>query len=285
MEEIKLEVALITYNSPYAEVRAVVSNKDDPSVPSSTIRVWVIGLTFSVIMAFINQLFSIRQPSIHISGHVAQLAAYPVGRAAAAWLPDWGFTLFGTRHSLNPGPFSKKEHLLITIMSTIAGSAPFTKNIIWVQYLPQYFNQSYAGNFLYQILVGLSTNFLGYGFAGICRKFLVYPSYCVWPHSLSTIALLNAFHEKAGEDRPVIGPFRRVVTMSRHKFFMIAFGAMFIYFWFPDALFQALGIFNWMSWIDPNNVQLNSIVGFNNGVGVRGIFFLFFPTHWNAVPS
>jgi hypothetical protein len=60
--EIKTEAALITNNSPYAEVRAVVDNTDDVNMASSTIRAWVIGLLFVVALAFINQLFSIRQP-------------------------------------------------------------------------------------------------------------------------------------------------------------------------------------------------------------------------------
>jgi OPT family oligopeptide transporter len=269
IHEVKLEIAMITYNSPYAEVRAVVDNTDDPNTPSSTIRAWCIGLSFSVVMAFINQLFSIRQPSIHVGGHVAQLAAYPLGRAAAAWLPDWGITLFGTRHSLNPGPFSKKEHMLITIMCSIGGSAPYTNLIIWVQYLPQYFNQRYAGNFGYQVLIGLATNYIGYGFAGVCRRFLVYPSYCVWPTSLVTIALNNAFHE--GVSVPVMGPRKKLITTSRLRFFLYTFTGMFIYFWFPNTLFQALSIFNWPSWIDPWNVKLNSVMGFNNGMGLNPI--------------
>lgn len=54
----KLEAALITNNSPYAEVRAVVDNKDDPSMPCGTIRAWTIGVFFSVFLAFINQVTS-----------------------------------------------------------------------------------------------------------------------------------------------------------------------------------------------------------------------------------
>jgi hypothetical protein len=192
--EMKTEAALITNNSPYAEVRAVVSNTDDVNIPSSTIRAWVcrfwepffdtiyllqevkpkifwywipnlqvIGLLFVVGLAFINQLFSIRQPPINIQANVVQLLCYPVGRVAAALLPDWGFTLFGSRHSLNPGKFSTKEHMLITIMASVGYATPYTDNIIWAQYLPQYFNQSYAGHFGYQILIALSTNFIGYG--------------------------------------------------------------------------------------------------------------------------
>ena len=33
-------------NSPYAEVRAVVNNHDDPKIPTSTFRSWFIGTIF-----------------------------------------------------------------------------------------------------------------------------------------------------------------------------------------------------------------------------------------------
>lgn len=39
------------------------------------------------------------------------------------------------------------------------------------------------------VLVALSTNFIGYGLAGLTRRFLVYPSRAVWPSNLATIAL------------------------------------------------------------------------------------------------
>ena len=261
----KLEAALITNNSPYAEVRAVVSNQDDPEIACGTIRAWVIGLCFSALLGFINQLFSIRQPSITILSNVAQLLSYPIGKACEKILPDWGFTLFGVRHSLNPGQFTKKEHMLITIMSNVAYHTPYTNNIIWAQYLPQYFNQSYAGQFSYQIVVAFATNFIGYGMAGLTRRFLVYPSYCVWPASLVTIALNSAFHSDA--NHAVEGPFKRIYRTSKYKFFLLAFAAMFVYFWFPNFIFQALSIFSWMSWIAPDNLNLNAIVGMENGLG------------------
>lgn len=265
--EMKTEAALISHNSPYAEVRAVVGNTDDVNIPCSTIRSWVIGIGFVVLLAFINQLFSIRQPSITVTANVAQLLCYPVAKFFEATLPDWGFTLFGTRHSLNPGKFSPKEHMLITIMASVGYNTPYTDNIIWSQYLPQYFNQSYAGHFGYQILIALSTNFIGYGIAGLCRKFLVYPSYCVWPASLVTIALNDTFHTEGNLAVP--GPLKRMFTMSRMRFFVLSFSAMFVWFWFPNYLFQALSIFNWMTWIAPDNLKLNTIVGMENGLGVN----------------
>lgn len=277
IQEMKLEAALITNNSPYAEVRAVVDNKDDTSIPSSTIRSWAIGLAFSILLAFTNQLFDIRQPAIRIMANVAQLLAYPIGRGCERWLPDVGFTLLGVRHSLNPGPFSKKEHMLITIMANVAYNTPYTNYIIWVQYLPQYFDQPYASHFAYQILIALSTNFIGYGMAGICRRFLVYPSYCVWPASLVTIALNSAFHNDV--NTPVEGPFGKVWRISRLKFFYAMFGAMFIWFWFPNFIWTSLSNFNWITWIAPNNRDLNTITGSNNGLGVNP-----FPTFdWNIL--
>lgn len=75
IREVFIEAALMTNNSPYAEVRAVVSNKDDPTLPVSTIRSWFIGIIFVAIGAFINQLFSVRQPAISVGSNVAQLLA------------------------------------------------------------------------------------------------------------------------------------------------------------------------------------------------------------------
>ncbi|TLD11813.1 hypothetical protein PspLS_11664 [Pyricularia sp. CBS 133598] len=265
--EMKIEAALITNNSPYAEVRAVVDNHDDPSLPVSTVRAWVIGLIFSVLLAFINQLFSIRQPSITVSSNVAQILSYPLGKLWEKVMPDYGVTMFGSRISLNPGPFNKKEHMLITIMANVAYATPYTNNIIWAQYLPSFFNQHYAGQFGYQILIGLSTNFIGYGIAGLTRRFLVYPSFCVWPASLVTIALNTAFHDD--NSSPVMTPFRKMISMSRYRLFLYAFAAMFVYFWFPNFIFQALSVFSWISWIAPDNVNLNAVVGFNNGMGIN----------------
>ncbi|KAL2278304.1 hypothetical protein FJTKL_14572 [Diaporthe vaccinii] len=276
--EMKLEAALITNNSPYAEVRAVVDNKDDPSTPCSTVRAWTIGVLFSVFLAFINQLFSIRLPTILISANVAQLLAFPLGKAWERWMPAWEFRIMGQTHSTNPGRFNKKEHMLIAIMANTAQSLPYTQYIVWTQVLPQYFDQQYARSFAYQFLIALSTNFIGYGLAGLTRRFIVYPSYCVWPHSLVTIALNSALHNDNNITVP--GPFKRFYSMSRYKFFLWAFGAMFIYFWFPNYLFEALTFFSWMTWIAPDNHNLEILTGFRNGLGL----FNPFPTlDWNVL--
>ena len=52
---------------------------------------------------------------------VAQLLSFPVGRLWARLMPRVKF--FGM--SLNPGPFTVKEHVLITIMATVGFTSAY----------------------------------------------------------------------------------------------------------------------------------------------------------------
>ncbi|KAH8694011.1 OPT oligopeptide transporter protein-domain-containing protein [Talaromyces proteolyticus] len=277
--QVYLLVALILTNSPYPEVRAIVSNDDDPQIPCSTIRSWAIGLFFVVGASVVNQLFSIRQPPIGVDVMAIQLLSYPLGKAAERFLPDVGFTFRSVRHSFNPGRFSQKEHLLITIMANVGTNRPYSNFIVWTQVLPKYFNQPYARTFGYQLLLSLSSDMMGYGLAGLCRKFLTYPSFCLFPQSLVTLALTNTLHHQ--ENSTVTGPFRRIYKLSRFRYFVFAFVGMFCYAWLPGYLFGALSIFNWLSWISPRNVNLVAITGILTGMGLSPL-----PTlDWNMVTT
>ncbi|BEJ00942.1 hypothetical protein CcaverHIS631_0507990 [Cutaneotrichosporon cavernicola] len=262
--EMRIFALLVTVSSAYAEVRAIASDKDDPSLPSLTLRVWVIGTLFSAIGCVINTVFTLRYPSISIGQNVIQLLAYPLGVLWAKFLPD--VSLFGIR--LNPGPFNRKEHMLITVMSGLGMSWPPTQHLIWAQAMPQFFGQEYARLPGYQFLGALGTNMIGFGFAGITRRFLVYPSYCIWPASLATIALNNALHEAGSVCTPVRGPFRSTWRASMFKCFWVVFGAYFIYYFFPGYMFPNLTIFDWIAWIKPTNGKLVAITSVNFAVGV-----------------
>ena len=122
------------------------------------------------------------------------------------------------------------------------------------------------------VTAALSTNFIGYGLAGLTRRFLVYPSQAVWPTNLATIALNRAFHT---ESNNVVNGW----TVSRMRWFVYCFTAMFIYFWFPGYILQAMSYFNWITWIDPKNAKLAAITGSVNGLGLNPI-----PTFdWNQL--
>ena len=167
--------------------------------------------------------------------------------------------------SFNPGPFSKKEHMLITLMCNVSLGAPYTASIVPVQALPLFFNQPFARNFGYQVLNTLATNFVGYGLAGLCRRFIVFPSFAVWPGTFNNLALIKAFHSSSNE--PVSGPFGKVFTASREKFFLICFLAMALYYFIPGYIFSGLSLFSWITWIAPNNVALDAVTGMLGGMG------------------
>jgi len=53
-------------DSPYEEVRASVSNMDDPEMPVLTFRMWIIGIFLTVGSAAANTFFNFRNPQIYI---------------------------------------------------------------------------------------------------------------------------------------------------------------------------------------------------------------------------
>lgn len=228
MQEARIEATLIINDSPYVEVRAVVSPHDDPNEVCSTIRAWTIGLTLACTGALVNQLFSLRQPPIWIDQIVAQLLAYPLGKAWAKWAPS----------IINPGRFTRKEHMLITVMANVSFDLGYSAYLIVVQLIPSFFNQQWAINFGYQITLSLSLQLIGYGLAGLSRRFLVYPAAAIWPRNLATIALNNSFHT---EKNPVANGWK----VSQMRFFLYAFFGMFVYFWFPNYIAAFLSYFSW----------------------------------------
>ena len=266
--EIEREKRLLLDDSPYPEVRAVVQPTDDTSIPVNTFRVWLLGTFFTIIGTGLDQFFSLRQPGILVATSCAQVVAYPFGVFMAKYLPTrrygkgwWSFTL-------NPGPFNQKEHILITVMSNVAyGGANGTAYVTYVFQVLKldlfYGEKALADSAGFQIMLSLSTQLLGYGVAGLARRFLVYPAIMIWPKSLAQIALNKALHSDDGRYEV------RGWKISRYNFFLVTFFGMFLYFWFPDYIFQALSYFNWMTWIAPNNVKLALITGSICGMGLN----------------
>ncbi|PYH89621.1 OPT oligopeptide transporter family [Aspergillus ellipticus CBS 707.79] len=250
---------LIENDSPYPEVRAVVDPTDDPEVSANTFRAWFLGMVSTIIFTGVNQFFTLRYPTINIYSLVAQLLSYPCGVFLAKVLPTRQWNLLGWKFTLNPGPFNQKEHMLITVMANVSFGGP---------------NGTAYVTYIFQILVTLSTQLLGYGCAGVVRRFLVYPPAMIYPTSLSTIALNKALHNDEGRDEPVHG-----WKITRFRFFMYCFGGMFFYYWFPGYIFQALSYFNWINWISPENVTLAIVCGTITGMGLNPL-----PTFdWNIV--
>ncbi|RDW24556.1 OPT oligopeptide transporter protein-domain-containing protein [Yarrowia lipolytica] len=259
--------------SPYPEVRAVTDPFDDDSQTCLTWRVLLLGTIWVGVGAFVNQFFDPRLPAITLSASVCQLLLYPSGRLLQYCLPDWGFSIRGHRFTLNPGEWSQKEQLLATVMVNCANGTPYVAENIFIQYMPMFYNQKWAGGFGYGFLLMLVTQFMGFGLAGLLRRVGVYPVMAMWPSILPTLAVNKA----------LLAPNRKESingwTITRYHFFFLVFLASFLYFWIPNYLWTAISTWNWMTWIAPNNADLAIVTGSISGMGYNPI-----PTFdWNMM--
>ncbi|KAF4981922.1 hypothetical protein FZEAL_2354 [Fusarium zealandicum] len=251
-------------DSPYPEVRAAVRNYDE-DLPCNTVRAWTIGLVLVVVGASMNTLFSLRQPSIGIGALIAQIIAWPIGHGWARFMPEREFTTFGITWTLNPGPFNIKEHAIIVVMASVSFSVAYATDIILAQLV--FYKQDFGITF--QLLLTISTQSLGYGIAGMLRKFLVYPASMIWPANLVGVTLMNAMYEKNDQPDPtILGG-----TMHRYRWFTIVTGCAFAYYFIPGFLAQFLSIFAIATWIAPQNPVVNQLFGGQTGLSLLPITF------------
>ncbi|KNG82706.1 oligopeptide transporter [Aspergillus nomiae NRRL 13137] len=241
-------------DSPFPEVRAVVRPVDDVHLPVNTVRMWTIGVVFTIVGSGLNQFFSLRQPSVTISALVAQLVAFPVGCAWAKWLPlGW----------LNPDRhFNIKEHALITIMANVSfGSAAATQII---EAMVKFYNMPSQGGF--EILLCITTQLFGFGLAGMASRWLVGPATMIWPQVLSNAALLSTLHSRANA---VADGW----SITRLRFFIFVFAGGAIWYFAPGYLFTGLSTFTFICWIVPTNVVVNQLFGQTTGLGMSILTF------------
>lgn len=118
-------------NSPIEQVALTVPITDDLNAAVVTARMWILGTASCLILSFLNQFFWYRKEPLSITSISAQIAVVPVARMMAAWLPDRRF-FTGSRweFSLNPGPFSVKEHVLITIFANAGAGNVYAIHIV-----------------------------------------------------------------------------------------------------------------------------------------------------------
>jgi OPT family small oligopeptide transporter len=255
-------------DSPYPEVRAAVLNYDEGGT-GNTVRAWVLGLVFATLGSGLNALFSLHSPTISITSYIAEVVAFPFGVAWARFLPNFTCTIFGNKLELNPGPFTKKEHALITIMAnaTFAGGFAYTLDIITAQ--RGFYGQRYGWPF--EIFTTISTQTLGFGLGGVLHRFLVEPAAMIWPSNLVNTTLFTAMHER-GLNPP--DPAKTAGwTISRYRMFMYIMIGAFCWYWFPGLIAPFLSVFAFVTWIKPNNVIINQLFGGATGISLIPISF------------
>ncbi|OCF33178.1 OPT family small oligopeptide transporter [Kwoniella heveanensis BCC8398] len=250
--------------SPFPEVAACVPNTDDPTLPCNTVRAWILTTVFVIVFSGANQFFGLRYPSLTIGYVVAQLLVFPIGRA---WekLPQWVVPLGPFSFYLNPGRFSIKEHALVAICVNLTGTTAYAMGSLVAITSPVYWNRDFGPGFSFIYL--LTTQSLGFGLAGLSRRWLVYPAALIWPSTLSSTVLFRALHEPQ-DHTPANG-----WTITRYKYFGYLTLGAFAWFWLPDYLWTSLSTFAFVTWIAPKNQKVNTIFGMNSGLGLIPISF------------
>ena len=222
-----------------------------------------------------NVFFNFRDPAPYISPIVLLLVSHPMGKFLAFSLPNTCYRIplpylpscipstlptplaqliqpiirpQAFEFLLNPGPWNIKEHVLVCIMANVALWTPSTINAIVT-------SQMYYGltrDYWFQLVLVLSTQLTGFGLAGLCRIFLVWPASMVWPQNLAFCMFLNTLHDKDNQEAPHggtsgtegrggVGMLGRwsMRPMTRYRHFTIVFIASFLFFFLPGAVFAS----------------------------------------------
>ncbi|KAJ0968421.1 hypothetical protein J5N97_025338 [Dioscorea zingiberensis] len=254
VEEEKEEI-----NSPIEQVALTVPTSDDPEIPCLTFRMWVLGTASCVLLSFLNQFFWYRKEPLSITSISAQIAVVPLGHLMAATLTDRVF-FRGSRweFTLNPGPFNMKEHVLVTIFANSGAGTVYAIHIVTA--VKVFYRQNIT--FFVALLVIITTQVLGFGWAGIFRRYLVEPAAMWWPYNLVQVSLFRTLHEK---ERRVKG------GLTRNQFFLIAFICSFAYYALPGYLFSMLTSLSWICWIFPTSVLAQQLGSGLYGLGIGAI--------------
>lgn len=215
----------------------------------------------------LNILFSLRSPSITITSIVAQLVAYPIGCGWAKVFPNKEFKTFGVRWNLNPGPFNLKEHALITIMANVSFGNGFGYFADTLTAQRGFYGQDFGWGFA--IMLALTTQCVGFGMAGLMRKFLVEPASMIWPSTLVNCAFMYTLHDHSKTDPAKTNGW----TISRYRFFLYVFLGSFCWYFFPGWIAQCLSAFAFVTWIRPNSPVINQLFGGWTGISLIPITF------------
>ncbi|KAK8954536.1 Oligopeptide transporter 5 [Platanthera zijinensis] len=254
---------------PIEQVRLTVDPTDNPNLTVLTWRSWVLGVISCVLLAFTNTFFGYRSNPLFISSVCVQIITLPVGRFLAKTLPDKKVNLIPFTNwlsfSLNPGPFSMKEHCLITIF---AGAGAGGAGAIGIVNIVKAFYHRKI-NPIAAFLLIQTTQLLGYSWAGVFRKYLVESPYMWWPSNLVQVSLFKALHLKEK---------RKKGGLTRSQFFLVVFIGSFAYYVVPSFLFPSISIISVLCLVCANSVTMQQIGSGLNGMGVGS-----FGLDWSTV--
>ncbi|KAJ6314463.1 hypothetical protein OIU78_018025 [Salix suchowensis] len=242
-------------DNPIEEVRLTVPITDDPTQTVLTFRTWTLGMAACILLSFVNQFFQYRSNQLSIGSVTIQILVLPVGKFMAAKLPKKQISVPFTKwsFSLNPGPFSMKEHVLITIFANCGAGGVYAVYIITI--IKAFYHRG-----LHPVAAMLlaQTTQIRLTCGGL------------QPLSKSLYSGM-ALHEKEK---------RKKGELTRLQFFAIVFVASFAYYIVPGHFFPSLSALSLVCWIWKRSITAQQI-----GSGLKGLGIGSFGLDWATVAS
>ncbi|KAI0046405.1 OPT superfamily oligopeptide transporter [Auriscalpium vulgare] len=239
----------------------VLSTQDDPTQPAFTFRFLFLGLGLSCFGSVLAQIYYFKPQTVGVARLFLLLISYFLGNLMAWAIPRKGYFRY-----LNPGPFNIKEHTALLIMCSTASVSSTASEIVAVDNL-YYNNKLNAGLAIFTLL---SSQLLGYGFAGILRDFLVYPTETWWPTIITSANVFQALH------------YDRTLVSKRVKMFWGVFLVVGIWEIVPQYMFPVLTGFSIFCLIDNGKTDwMRNVFGGasnNEGTGLLAACF-----DWNYI--
>lgn len=243
-------------------IRQVVPETDNPHLPSLTFRAVVLGTLFTILGAGMSQLFFYKSNAPSFSSYFVILVTLPIARWMARVLPDRTIHVAGWRFRLNPGPFNVKEHVLIAVIVSSGATSAYASDIINIQEL--FFGQHMSA--LPSLALLITTQVIGFGFAGLVYDLLVRPPGMVFPGSLVTVSLFNTLHDQES-----------ALTQKRMRFFLFAFAGIYVYQFIPTTLFPTLSSIAVLCFVHRSRITRILSSGYH-GFGIANLSF-----DWNVL--
>ncbi|TAQ91333.1 hypothetical protein B7494_g300 [Chlorociboria aeruginascens] len=245
-------------------VRRVVSLHDDPTLPTLTFRYFLLTILFVAPGAFLSMMSSFR------TTYAPYIASNYVGIWLAQVLPAKVIKLPFTKFSfnLNPGPWSVKEHVLVTISA--ASGATYNLGYTPISMSELYFNNTI--NPAVCVFFMWSIVWTGYSYAAIARQFLLYDPEYPWFQALCQTSLFET--QKKQRESPSPASRRQMII------FFSVLGGITLWQFLPEFVFPMLGSLAFLCWVAPRNATANFI-----GAGFGGMGFLNLSLDWSNLSN
>lgn len=249
------------------QVRQLINLNDDPTLPTITFRYFILSAVFVVPGAFLSQMSYFRTTKAPYSVFFVQIACHYAGHFLARVLPAWVSRLPGTgwSFSLNPGPWSIKEHVLVTI--TAASGATYN-----LGYAPIVLAELWYGtrvNPAVAIFFMLAIVWVGYSFAALARGILLPDPEYIWPKALMQTTLFETFRKTDNSS---------ALARRQMKVFFFALLGMTLWQFLPEYAIPFTSSLAFLCWVAPRNPVANFI-----GSGLGGMGFLNLSLDWSNI--